>query len=178
MKTVPSDNKAPNDREVHVDYYTIIGEAPGGPDAFTNIVPAAANQSTLSQHRYLVLRHTDETMMMKVRACALAAFREYFKQHNMREQTAPSFVRTQAEGSGSLFTLSYYGETAYLTQTFQLYLETQLPILGDCFAIQSSFRAENAQTRRHLSEYTHIERKLDSSYSTIFSTPSRISSAA
>lgn len=31
MKQVPAENKAPGDRELHVDYYNIIGEAPGGP---------------------------------------------------------------------------------------------------------------------------------------------------
>jgi asparaginyl-tRNA synthetase len=107
-------------------------------------VPAAASQSTLSQRRHLVLRCPDEAMVMIPRACALSALREYFKQHDMCEHTAPSFVRTQAEGSGSLSTLPYYGEVAYLTQTSQLYLEIQLPNLGDCFAIQSFFRAENA----------------------------------
>jgi len=98
---------------------------------------------------------------MKARASALSAFRQYYKDHDMRESTAPSFVQTQVEGGSSLFSLSYYGERVYLTQTSQLYLETQLPILGDCYTIQSSYRAENSHTRRHLSEYTHIEGELD-----------------
>ena len=161
MKEVPAENKAPGDRELHVDYYSIIGEAPGGPDAFSSIVPSSANQAALPDLRHLVLRRPEESMVLKVRASALYAFRNYYKQHDMREASAPSFVQTQVEGGGSLFSLSYYGGTAYLTQTSQLYLETQLPILGDCYAIQSSFRAENSQTRRHLAEYTHIEGELD-----------------
>jgi hypothetical protein len=43
----------------------------------------------------------------------------------------------------------------------KLYLETQLPILGDCYTIQSSFRAERALTLRNLSEYTNVEGELD-----------------
>ncbi|KAG8529043.1 uncharacterized protein KY384_005677 [Bacidia gigantensis] len=161
MKEVPAENKAPGDRELHVDYYKIIGEAPGGLEAFTSIVPNSADQAALPDFRHLVLRRTEESRVMKVRASALSAFRQYYKEHDMREASAPSFVQTQVEGGGSLFSLPYYGGKAYLTQTSQLYLETQLPVLGDCYAIQSSFRAENSHTRRHLSEYTHIEGELD-----------------
>jgi asparaginyl-tRNA synthetase len=161
IKVPPAENKAPGDRELHVDFYKIIGEAPGGSEAFSTVVPDTANQSTLPAFRHLVLRRQEEATVMKARTATLRAFRQYYEDHDMDECTAPSFVQTQAEGGGSLFTVPYYGRQAYLTQTSQLYLETQLPVLGDCYTIQSSFRAENTHTRRHLSEYTHIEGELD-----------------
>ncbi|KAI0186977.1 hypothetical protein EV127DRAFT_500040 [Xylaria flabelliformis] len=135
LKSVPAENKAPGDRELHVDYYKIIGEAPGGLDSFTNVIPTGAHQSVLPNVRHLVLRRKEESMVMKARSAAINAFQQYYKEHDMRESTAPSFVQTQVEGGGSLFSLSYYGERAYLTQTSQLYLEPQLPILGDCYSI-------------------------------------------
>ncbi|OOQ82581.1 Asparagine--tRNA ligase, cytoplasmic [Penicillium brasilianum] len=161
MRAVPPKQHAPNDRELHADFFTIIGRAAGDKEAITTRVAPDADPQTLYDNRHLVLRGETSSSVMKVRAATLRAFRKAFEETRMLEVTPPAMVQTQVEGGSTLFGFDYYGENAYLTQSSQLYLETCLPSLGDVFCVCPSFRAEKSLTRRHLSEYTHIEAELD-----------------
>ncbi|KAN0070363.1 hypothetical protein V8E54_011232 [Elaphomyces granulatus] len=161
MHAVPPTKHAPNDRELHADFFTVIGCAPGDMEAINTRVAPNADPQTLYDNRHLVLRGETSSSVMKVRAATLRAFRSTFEANRMLEVTPPAMVQTQVEGGSTLFAFDYYSETAYLTQSSQLYLETCLPSLGDVFCICPSFRAERSLTRRHLSEYTHIEAELD-----------------
>ncbi|KAL4896249.1 hypothetical protein BDV59DRAFT_172439 [Aspergillus ambiguus] len=161
MRAVPPGQHAPNNRELHADFFTVIGRAAGDKEAITNRVAHDADPQTLYDNRHLVLRGETASAVMKVRAATLRAFRQTFDEHRMLEVTPPAMVQTQVEGGSTLFKFDYYGENAYLTQSSQLYLETCLPSMGDVFCVCPSFRAEKSLTRRHLSEYTHIEAELD-----------------
>lgn len=161
MRAVPPKQHAPGNRELHADFFTVIGHAAGDKDAITTRVAPDADPQTLYDNRHLVLRGETASSVMKVRAAVLRAFRTAFEENRMLEVTPPAMVQTQVEGGSTLFSFDYYGEPAYLTQSSQLYLETCLPSLGDVFCICPSFRAEKSLTRRHLSEYTHIEAELD-----------------
>ncbi|KAL2221622.1 putative asparaginyl-tRNA synthetase [Thermoascus aurantiacus ATCC 26904] len=161
MRAVPPGQHAPNNRELHADFFTIIGRAPGDKEAISTRVAPDADPQTLYNNRHLVLRGETASSVMKVRAAVLRAFRKTFEENRLLEVTPPSMVQTQVEGGSTLFSFDYYGEKAYLTQSSQLYLETCLPSLGDVFCICPSFRAEKSLTRRHLSEYTHVEAELD-----------------
>lgn len=163
MWEVPPKQHAPDDRELHADYYTVIGKAAGDKEAITTRVSPDADPQTLYDNRHLVLRGENSSSVMKVRAALLRAFRQTYEEitPSCLEVTPPCMVQTQVEGGATLFAFDYYGQKAYLTQSSQLYLETCLPSLGNVFCVAPSFRAEKSQTRRHLSEYTHIEAELD-----------------
>lgn len=163
LKKVPEGQSAPDGRELHVDYYELIGSAPAEEDAITNKVSLSQNQwdAQMLDNRHLVLRGDNAAAIMKIRAATEWAFAKTYKEMKFVKVSPPALVQTQCEGGATLFSLPYYDETAYLTQSSQLYLETVLPSLGNVYCIEKSFRAEKSLTRRHLSEYSHVEAELD-----------------
>ncbi|CAJ2510108.1 Uu.00g060080.m01.CDS01 [Anthostomella pinea] len=163
MRKVPAGQKAPDDRELHVDYYEVLGASPSDEDAITSRVSAQQNQwdAQMLDNRHLVLRGENASSLMKIRAATEGAFQQVYKDLQLTKVSPPALVQTQVEGGATLFSAPYYDEMAYLTQSSQLYLETVIPSLGDVYCIEKSFRAEKSLTRRHLSEYTHVEAELD-----------------
>jgi asparaginyl-tRNA synthetase len=51
----------------------------------------------------------------------------------------------------------HFKRATYLTVSSQLQLEALTCCLGNCYTMNKSFRAEHSNTRKHLSEFTHLE---------------------
>jgi asparaginyl-tRNA synthetase len=148
---VPAGLHAPLSRELHADFFRIIAKAPGGDESFTNKVPEDGDPSTLLNLRHLALRQDKPIAIMFVRDALETAFNTVYKELGFKKVSPPALVQTQVEGGATLFSFDYYGEKSYLTQSSQLYLETVLPVLGNVYCIEKSFRAEKSLTRRHVS---------------------------
>ncbi|KAJ7072740.1 asparaginyl-tRNA synthetase [Mycena amicta] len=160
LQAVPEGKTAPGGHELIVDYWRLVGGSPSGEESFSARVNEHSDPSIKADLRHLVMRGETASSVLRLRAAMLSAFRKAYADHKILEVTPPCLVQTQVEGGATLFKLEYYGQPAFLTQSSQLYLETCLPSLGDVFCVQESFRAENSHTRRHLSEYTHMEAEL------------------
>jgi asparaginyl-tRNA synthetase len=159
LQAVPDGKTAPGGHELIVDYWKVLGAAPGADDAFSNRINEVlspilkcrvlsptlqkSDPSIMADLRHLVLRGETASNILRLRSALLAAFRDTYAKHDVMEVTPPCLVQTQVEGGSTLFKLDYYGQPAFLTQSSQLYLETCLPSLGDVFCVQESFRAEN-----------------------------------
>ncbi|KAL0228926.1 hypothetical protein GEMRC1_013546 [Eukaryota sp. GEM-RC1] len=152
--TLHPDPRAPSGLELQVDYIKIIHVADS---SFDNIVTPESSVDQLLTNRHLTLRGTNASRIIRLRSFITHQLREFFFSRNFHEVMPPTLVKGQVEGGSTLFKLDYYGEEAYLTQSSQLYLESLLPSIGDVFCIMPSYRAELSRTRRHLSEFIHVE---------------------
>lgn len=140
--------------ELQVDYWELVGPSSSDIDM---LFTKDSNVDILLNHRHLVLRGSKASSILRMRSIITQCFREYFFHEGYVELTPPTMVNTQCEGGSTLFGFDYFGEDGYLTQSSQLYLETGIAAVNDCFCILPSYRAEKSQTRRHLAEFHHIE---------------------
>lgn len=155
--------KDPNERakgtfpgfELRADFWNLVG--PGSSEIDTRF-DHNSGPDVLMNQRHLVLRGQRASAILKMRSVISMAFREHYQDRNYTEVCPPTIVNTNCEGGSTLFELAHFFEDqGYLTQSSQLYLETAIPAVGDCYCILPSYRAEKSSTRRHLAEFHHIE---------------------
>ncbi len=111
----------------------------------------------LMQHRHLWLRSPRQAAILRVRHRIIQAARGFFDSEGFTLIDTPIFQPGAAEGAGTLFSVDYFGDPAYLAQTGQLYLETAALAMGKVYCFGPTFRAEKSKTRRHLTEFWMIE---------------------
>ena len=138
--------------EVRSEEIKVINIAP--PD-----FPIGEFQSTelLLDNRHLAIRSRKMVAMSKIRATVLQAARQWFIDNDWIEVNVPTIVKSAVEGGSTLFSLKYYDDDAYLSQSAQLYLEALVFSLGPVWTLAPSFRAEKSRTVRHLAEFLHLE---------------------
>jgi asparaginyl-tRNA synthetase len=149
--SVKTDERAEGGYEVQVENIKVLH--------FAEDFPITENQSTefLNDNRHLWMRSRKMSQVLKVRDEVFRSAREYLRQNGFYETTCPMFVSTMGEEGSDLFEVEYFGRKVYLTQTSQMHLEPQLFAMEKVFILAPSFRAEKSRTRKHITEYWHLE---------------------
>lgn len=111
----------------------------------------------LLDKRHLHLRSKKMQAMLKIRSKVMQIARQWLFDHGYYEFQSPIFISAACEGGSTLFPVDYFGKLAYLTQSWQLYAEAAISSIGKIFTLAPSFRAEKSRTRRHLTEFWHLE---------------------
>jgi asparaginyl-tRNA synthetase len=114
---------------------------------------------------------------MRVRSALSFAVHKYFTEKGFYYFNAPIITGSDAEGAGEMFSVStldynnlpknkdgkvdtskdFFGKATNLTVSGQLEAETYAMALGKVYTFGPTFRAENSNTTRHLSEFWMIE---------------------
>ena len=151
--TVRKDPRAPRGYEIAGDKVTILYPAEEG----YPIAKKYHGPDFLLDNRHLFIRDPKVQAMLRVRAHLIDTLRRWLIDHGYLEVHVPILVNAAVEGGSTLFEVKYFEQKAYLTQSWQLYAEAMISSVGKIFTLAPSFRAEKSRTRRHLTEYWHLE---------------------
>ena len=109
-------------------------------------------------NRHFWIRMPSQWAILRVRATAMAAVREWLDANGFLALDTPILTPAAAEGTTTLFETEYFDEgKAYLAQTGQLYNEANIFAFGRVYCFGPTFRAEKSKTRRHLTEFWMVE---------------------
>ena len=130
---------------------------------------------------HLRMRTPFQSLLARTRSQMIQATARFFseaKEGAAVQVQPPLITSSDCEGAGEVFTISprtnvaatiaasgntpkpeelYFREPKYLTVSSQLHLEAYSAELGDVWALSPTFRAEESDTPRHLSEFYMLE---------------------
>lgn len=151
--TVREDSRAPGGYEIDVKGLTVVA-----PSADYPITPKEHGVDYLLDRRHLWIRTERQQSILRVRHEVIDAVRDFFNTRGFVLVDTPILTPAACEGTTTLFSVPYFDEqTAYLTQSGQLYNEANAAALGRVYCFGPTFRAEKSKTRRHLTEFWMVE---------------------
>ncbi len=149
---VRADERAPGGHEIGVASMTLQAPAQEYP-----IQPKEHGVDFLLDHRHLWLRSSLQRAGLRVRAEVEQAIHDFLYDRGFVRVDTPILTGSIGEHAGTLFETDYFGDTAYLAQTGQLYAEAACPAFRRVYCFGPTFRAEKSKTRRHLTEFWMVE---------------------
>src|SRR5580704_4275769 len=151
--TARADARARNGYEIDVKRLEIVGESHEYP-----ITPKEHGVDYLLDRRHLWIRSERQHAILRVRHEIISAVRDFFNERGFILADTPIFTPAACEGTTTLFSVPYFeDQTAFLTQSGQLYNEANAMALGRVYCFGPTFRAEKSKTRRHLTEFWMVE---------------------
>jgi asparaginyl-tRNA synthetase len=149
--TVKKDERAPGGAEIKVSRLEVVSRGEFYP------IQKDLSEEYLLDVRHLWLRSRKMVAIMQARHHIMNYLREWLNSDGFFEITPPILTKAGAEGGAEMFELDYFGDTASLTQSSQLYGEAMIFGLEKVYTFAPSFRAEKSRTKRHLTEFWHLE---------------------
>ncbi len=160
--------------ELKVSEIEILGDC--NPEEYP-IQPKKHSFEFLRENAHLRIRTNTFSAVMRLRSSLSFAVHKYFTENGFYNFHAPIITGSDAEGAGEMFNVTtldpkklpknedgsidrskdFFGKITNLTVSGQLEAETYAMALGKVYTFGPTFRAENSNTTRHLSEFWMIE---------------------
>nr|WP_321231322.1 asparagine--tRNA ligase [uncultured Psychroserpens sp.] len=160
--------------EIKVTSIEILGDS--DPEEYP-IQPKKHTFEFLRENAHLRTRTNTFSAVMRLRSSLSFAVHKYFNDNGFYYMHTPIITGSDAEGAGETFRVStldaknppldddgnvdykkdFFGKETNLTVSGQLEAETFAMSLGKVYTFGPTFRAENSNTSRHLSEFWMIE---------------------
>jgi asparaginyl-tRNA synthetase len=149
---VKEDARAPGGYELGVMEVELLSSAEEYP-----IQPKEHGVDFLLDHRHLWLRSSMQRAGLRVRAEVQQSIHDFMYENSFVRIDTPILTGAIGEHAGTLFETDYFGDSAYMAQTGQLYVEAACPAFRRVYCFGPTFRAEKSKTRRHLTEFWMVE---------------------
>jgi asparaginyl-tRNA synthetase len=154
--TIHAEPRAPGGFEMHISAAEVVQRVPESQPYPIQLKEHGVD--FLLDQRHLWIRTPRQAAILRIRAEAERAARNYMDAQGYTLTDAPIFTPAACEGTTTLFEVNYIDDQkAYLTQSGQLYVEATAAALGKVYTFGPTFRAEKSKTRRHLTEFWMLE---------------------
>ncbi len=163
--------------EILVEKLEVLGIANTDDVKKTIISPKRHSIETLREQAHLRFRTNTFGAVFRVRHTLAYAIHQYFNKKGFYYLHTPIITGSDAEGAGEMFKVTnfdlkniphneegeidfgqdFFGKETNLTVSGQLEAELGAMALGNVYTFGPTFRAENSNTSRHLSEFWMVE---------------------
>ncbi|KAK2590202.1 asparaginyl-tRNA synthetase [Conoideocrella luteorostrata] len=150
-------------QELQVDEVELLGAS--DPQTY----PIQNKYQTPESLRYishLRSRTPINSTLLRLRSDAIATLTNFFFHEKFQQTHPPIITSSDCEGAGEAFNVKtdskteFFRDPKYLTVSTQLHLEALAQSVGNVWTLSPTFRAEQSDTSRHLSEFYMLEAEL------------------
>ncbi len=154
---VVAEPQAPGGMELHGTRVTILEAIHEPPPVEINKREMRAALDTFLEQAAVGLRHPKRRAILRIEAAMIAGFRAHLGAQGFTEIHTPKILGTATEGGANVFTVDYFGQPAFLSQSPQLYKQMAVGFFERVFEVGPVFRAEPHATTRHLASYVSLD---------------------
>ncbi|EKJ70985.1 hypothetical protein NXS19_010431 [Fusarium pseudograminearum] len=154
---------SPEQPELKVSEVEILGGSNPMTYPIQNKYQSPESLRTLS---HLRSRTPLNSTMLRLRSDATAMLTQFFFRERFQQTHPPIITSSDCEGAGEAFVVKasspdeFFRAPKYLTVSSQLHLEALAQSLGNVWTLSPTFRAEQSDTSRHLSEFYMLEAEM------------------